>query len=122
MYVVIRDRGDTHEPFVRDSADGWDAVLHGHMDVASSREFPFPPFSFRSGRSPRESLHHQFVSVGIPPPPCAKFGKHAAMLEELYTLIVRFQLLSIVRPVFVAESEICFAGKGKERDFVEYRV
>jgi hypothetical protein len=60
--------------------------------------------------------------VIVASPPCAEFGKDAAILEQRQALLVGLVYLAFVAPICVDKLEVCLADKSEERDLIENGV
>lgn len=113
MLVVIGDGCNAHEPLVSDSANGWDTVFHGKMNIACSTQFALPFLLRGNTGRPYQALHYQIVGVVVPSPSRAEFREHASMFHQLYALNVRFLFLPFMTPVFVAEAKVRFTRESE---------
>lgn len=137
MLIIVRRRGDTHEPFMRDRPDRFEFVPLRKKQVAgtgkladrgggSSSRAPDPVCQVRvllTDRlgSPDETLDDQVLGVKVPAPAGGKLGKDTAGPEERQALLLGLFELSVMGPVGVDEAGVGFGDEVENRYLVQDR-
>jgi hypothetical protein len=114
--IVVSNGGNAHVPLVRNRPHWCNAVFHGKVDVASSRELALEAALFGG---PHKPFDDQIVCVIISPPPGTKIGHKTASFKQSFAFGVCLFFLTLIVPVCIAELKVGFTGKSKEGNFVE---
>lgn len=104
--VVVRERGNAHEPLVGNGADGCDVVLHCEVNVRGSAEFALESLALSLLLGVNQAFHDDPMCLVVASPTAAKLAKEAAALQQLQTLVFRFLQLAVVVPVGVDKFEV----------------